>query len=247
MAILFTQPDGSDQHYDTYEEFEQAFILLKRLNGEKVPQDLLDEVKAKNGDKDTEPLQVKIDGNNFESAFREAIRDVGEELDKLSKDRTPESDEEGNDEINGEVEDDLLPVGTQVKLLSQSFCRDLQPGDVGTITDTDTGCPLELVYSVRVRSGIDGYGWVGRDGVEVVEEDSPTEFRAGDIVRATEDVVGFGGQYFTYSDGDLLEVQTGGTGALCLVKDSWKGAYVSENLANIELVCRKEDRKDIEL
>ena len=93
MAILFSQADGSEQHYDTYEEFEQAFVLIKRLNGEKVPQDLLDEVKAKYGDKEPEPFRVKIDGNNLESAIRKAVRDVGEELDKLSKDRTPVSDE----------------------------------------------------------------------------------------------------------------------------------------------------------
>lgn len=61
MAILFSQSDGSDQHYDTYEEFEQAMILMKRLNGEEVPQDLLDEVTAKNSDKDTGLLQVKIE------------------------------------------------------------------------------------------------------------------------------------------------------------------------------------------
>ena len=78
-------------------------------------------------------------------------------------------------------------------------------------------------------------------------KDSQTEFKAGDIVRATEDVVGFGGQYVSCNVGELLEVQIGGTGAMCLVKESWKCAYVSENLANIELVCRKEDRKDVEL
>ena len=133
MAIYLTDKDGSDQHFDTYAEFEQAMVLMSRIGGNKVPQDLLDEVSAKYVDK------------------------------------------------------------------------------------------------------------------EDAEEGSSTEYRTGDIVRATEDVVGFGGQYFTYSDGDLLEVQTGGTGALCLVKDSWKGAYVSENLANIELVCRREDRKDIDL
>src|SRR5699024_1048265 len=96
MAILFSQADGSDQHYDTYEEFEQAMILMKRLNGERVPQDLLDDVKEKCGDKDTEPLQVKIDGKNFESAIieevKKATRELAEELDEVAENRTPVSD-----------------------------------------------------------------------------------------------------------------------------------------------------------
>src|SRR5699024_5925133 len=93
MAILFSQSDGSDQHYDTYEEFEQAMILMKRLNGEEVPQDLLDEDKSKNSDKEIKSFQVQINGNNFESTVKEATREIAEALDEVAKDATPESDE----------------------------------------------------------------------------------------------------------------------------------------------------------
>lgn len=82
---------------------------------------------------------------------------------------------------NGEGEGEFLPVGTKVRLLSNSICGDLNTGDEGTITDTDERCPMGLVYSVRVRSGEDGYGWVRREDVEVVEDEQ--EFKVGDKVR----------------------------------------------------------------
>ena len=166
MAIYLTDKDGSDQHFDTYAEFEQAMVLMSRIGGNKVPQDLLDEVSAKYGEKDTEPLQVKIDGNNFESAFREAIRDVGEELDRLSKDRAPISDE---------------------------------------------------------------------------VEDSPTEFQDGDLVVIKES--------FRDSFGDVAErssilpVITDGLYAVIGVGT----VLIGDNLDKLQLVCRREDRKDVEL
>lgn len=247
MAILFSQADGSDQHYDTYEEFEQAFILLKRLNGEKVPQDLLDEVSAKNSDKDHKPFQVKIDGNNFESAISEevkkATRYLAEALDEVAENRTPVSDEGEDPKKASKFE-----VGDEVKVVN-NLSNGHPEGTVGVIKSvsyfSDEG---------RHSYGVDSKLWSTHeitlhhyDSELESAKDSQTEFKAGDIVRATEDVVGFGGQYVSCNVGELLEVQIGGTGAMCLVKESWKCAYVSENLANIELVCRKEDRKDVEL
>lgn len=246
MAILFSQADGSDQHYDTYEEFEQAFILLKRLNGEKVPQDLLDEVKAKYGVKEPKPFQVQIDGNNFESAISEevkkATRELAEALDEVAENRTPVSDECENTE-----KEPKFKVGDKVRVVSA------EDGTDTSYHGFRIGSTVE-VKEVYGNGKVEAYNGSFHQTLlphhckkEDVEESSPTEFQTGDIVRATEDVVGFGGNYYTYNAGELLEVQTGGSGAICLVKDSWKGAYVSENLANIELVCRKEDRKDIEL
>ena len=101
---------------------------------------------------------------------------------KLSDDLDEANDK--FDDINGEGEGELLTVGTKVRLLRPSNCGDLLPGDVGTITDTDEGCPMDFVYSVRVRSGVDGYGWVRREDVEVVEDEK--KFRIGDIVKVTE-------------------------------------------------------------
>lgn len=250
MAILFSQADGSDQHYDTYEEFEQAFILMKRLNGEEVPQDLLDEVKAKHDVKDPTTIQM-VDGDKFESAFREATRELVEALDEVAENRTPVSDECENSE-----KEPKFKVGDKVRVVSaedgtntpyhgftigsnvevKEVCRN---GKVEAHNGTFHQTLLPHHYEKVEPLG------KGANGEEV--EDSMTEFRNGDIVRATEDVVGFGGQYFECNAGNLLEVQIGGSGAMCLVKDFWKIAYVSENLANIELVCRREDRKDIEL
>lgn len=87
--------------------------------------------------------------------------------------------------INGEEvpeEDDLLPVGTKVRLLRDSSCGDLREGEEGTITGTDRGCRAGLVYKVRVRDGWRGYGWISKDGVEVAEEKT---FKVGDKVRVT--------------------------------------------------------------
>lgn len=166
MAIYLTDKDGSDQHFDTYAEFEQAMVLMSRIGGNKVPQDLLDEVKAKYGDKDPEPFKVEIDGDNFESAIREAVRDVGEKLDRLSKDRSPISDE---------------------------------------------------------------------------VEDSSTEFRNDDLVRVTES--------FRDSFGDVakinsvLPVRIDGDGRVLGVGT----VLIGDNHGKLRLVCRREDRKDIEL
>ena len=92
------------------------------------------------------------------------------------------------DEINGEGESELLPVGTKIRMLRPSNCGDLLTGDVGTITDIDERCPMGLVYSVRVRSGEDGYGWAKREDAEVVEDEHEVpekthEFEVGDKVR----------------------------------------------------------------
>lgn len=145
------------------------------------------------------------------------------------------------DELKGEGEDELLPVGTKVRLLSPSNCGDLRTGDVGTITYTDIKCSMGLVYSVRVRSGEGGYGWVGIDGVEVVKEDSPTEFRNDDLVRVTES--------FRDSFGDvakinsILPVRIDGDGRVLGVGT----VLIGDNHDKLQLVCRREDRKDIEL
>lgn len=87
------------------------------------------------------------------------------------------------DEIKAEGEDELLPIGTEVRMLSHSTCGDLRPGDIGTITDTDEGCFSGLVYSVRVlRGGAGaGHGWVKKEDVEVFE--FQTEFKVGDKVE----------------------------------------------------------------
>lgn len=240
MAILFSQSDGSDQHYDTYEEFEQAFILMKRLNGEEVPQDLLDEAKAKNSR--SEPAQFEINGQVFEDLISSAAEPLGKDANGedlyegdyvtgLEDNRYSNTDDTVVMEIVGVGESPFSEdVNIQVKIV----------GDWGRYNVISTEF---IKLSDNLDEAKERFDEL--NGVEL--EDSTTEFRSGDIVRATEDVVGFSGNYIACNAGELLEVQTGGSGAMCLVKDSWKNAYVSENLANIELVCRKEDRKDIEL
>lgn len=243
MAILFSQSDGSDQHYDTYEEFEQAMILMKRLNGEKVPQDLLDEAKAKCGGKEaTEEMTHTLSEDILELLARIDEFTSGLE-ERRTKVRTTISDEgEDPEECN------KFEVGDKVRVVD-NLSEGHPEGTIGVVDsvsyDSDEGSHS---YGVEPKSG-SPYVYTLYHGEEELESSgqTPTEFRTGDIVRATEDVVGFGEHYVACNAGELLEVQTGGSGALCLVKDYWKNAYVSENLANIELVCRKEDRKDIEL
>lgn len=238
MAILFSQADGSDQHYDTYEEFEQAFILLKRLNGEEVPQDLLDEVKEKNSDKEHKPFQVKIDGNNFESAIsekvREATRELAEALDEVAENRTPVSDECENVEKEPKYE-----VGDKVKVVN-NLSGGHPEGTVGVIESVNYDWGT-FEYEVDPKSG-SPYGCTLYHDEEDLEstKDSPTEFRTGDIVKVTE----------TFEDrhGDVAE-----RGSICEYdkwSDSWilvGSVLIEDNHDKLRLVCRKEDRKDIEL
>ena len=139
-------------------------------------------------------------------------------------------------EDDGEGEGELLTVGTKVRLLSNSICGDLNTGDEGTITDTDEGCPMDFVYSVRVRSGVDGYGWVRREDVEVVEDEK--KFRIGDIVKVTETFED------SYGDdlygGDFHRFGEPSSGRVCISSVFVDG----DNIDKIELVCRAQDRLD---
>lgn len=239
MAILFSQADGSDQHYDTYEEFEQAFILLKRLNGEEVPQDLLDEVKTKNGDKEPKPFQVQIDGNNFESAISEESRkatiELAEALDEIAENRTPVSDEVEDPEKEPKFE-----VGDKVRVVKNlSFGH--PEGTIGVISSVSYD---ELYnthsYGIEIEYGNRNIDMMFHNEDELERaEDSPTEFRTGDIVKVTETFEDSQGDE-TYR-GEILEYD-----------DDWPKPFVGlvlveDNHDKLRLVCRKEDRKDIEL
>ena len=177
MAILFSQSDGSDQHYDTYEEFEQAMILMKRLNGEEVPQDLLDEAKSKSSDKEINPFQVQINGNNFESTISEevkkATRELAEALDEVAKDATPESDEHEVTEKTHEFK-----VGDKVRVVGNNYGHLMELGEVREIKEVD---PNEPKYNLSGSSC--GY-WAGTSDIEHVH--SSPKFQTGDVVKVTE-------------------------------------------------------------
>lgn len=236
MAIYLTDKDGSDQHYDTYEEFEQAMVLMSRIGGNKVPQDLLDEVKSKYGGKEPKPFQVQIDGSNFESAIREATRELAEALDETAKDRTPVSDECENAETEPKFE-----VGDKVRIISNKDDTDIlfhrfRIGSIVTITD---------VLSIDRLDATNGdFSQVlCREHCEKIEdtEEYPTEFRAGDIVKVAETFEDSYGDAL-YS-GDLHMFGKLSSGRVCI-----SAVFVDgDNIDKLQLVCRKEDRKDIEL
>ena len=128
---------------------------------------------------------------------------------KLSDDLDEANDK--FDDINGEGERKLLPVGTKIRMLRPSNCGDLLTGDVGTITDIDERCPMGLVYSVRVRSGEDGYGWAKREDVEVVEDEievpeSEIEVEVGDKVRIVSSEDGTDTPYHYHDVGSVGKV-----------------------------------------
>ena len=241
MAIYLTNKDGSDQHFDTYAEFEQAMVLMSRIGGNKVPQDLMDEVSAKYGDKEPKPFKVQIDGKNFESAIsekvREATRELAEALDEVAENRTPESDECEVPEKSSKFE-----VGDKVKVVNN--LSDGHPeGTVGVI-DSVSYYPDEGSYSFGVdpERGSPHRLTLYHGGEELEsEKDSPTEFRTGDIVKVTE----------TFEDdlgdrtvrGNVYEYDENlGFG------EPFVGiVYLGDNADKLQLVCRKEDRKDIEL
>ena len=229
MAILISQSDGSDQHYDTYEEFEQAMILMKRLNGEEVPQDLLDEVTAKNSDKDTGLLQVKIDGVNIESAISEEVkkstRELAESLDEVAKDVTPDSDEHEVPEKEHEFE-----VGDKVRVVGNDYGHCMELGELREIKEVD---PNEPKYNLSGSSC--GY-WAGTSDIEPVN--SSPKFGTGDVVKVTEsfsDILGdraICGAVYNYDENLGCGEPFVGT------------VFLGDNIDKIELVCRAQDRLD---
>lgn len=233
MAITMTEKDGSYQEFDTYSEFEQAMVLMSRIGGNKVPQDLLDEVSAKYGDKETKPLQVQIDGSKVEEAIRKATEQLSEALDEATKNRTPESDECAVPENVPKFE-----VGDKVRVVSAEDGTD--SGYHGlTIGST---VEVEKDYGNGKIEAYDGffYQTLLPHHYEKVE-DSPTEFRGDDLVRVTES--------FRDSFGDVAEVDS----ILPVDTDETSrvigvgGVLIGDNADKLQLVCRKEDRKDIDL
>lgn len=170
--------------------FEKVEPLGKDANGE----DLFvgDMVTGINADdyyftNSTVDMEVLGEGSSFTDAEANILVRIVGELSTYRVDSSKfvklsdnlDEDKAGFGEVK--VEDELLPIGTKVRLLRHSACECLRPGDVGNITVTDKGCPTKLVYSVRVRDGRDGYGWVKKEDVEVVENEQ--EFKVGDKVR----------------------------------------------------------------
>lgn len=239
MAIYLTDKDGSDQHFDTYAEFEQAMVLMSRIGGNKVPQDLLDEVSAKYGDKEPKPFQVQIDGKNFESAIsekvREATRELAEALDEVAENRTPVSDECDNPEKAPKLE-----IGDKVKVVN-NLSEGHPEGTVGVIERVDYADGT-FVYAVDPEHG-SPYNYTLYHGEVELEysEEPPTEFQNGDLVRVTES--------FRDSFGDvakinsILPVRIDGDGQVLGVGT----VLIGDNIDKLRLVCRREDRKDIEL
>lgn len=191
--------------------YEKVEPLGKDANGE----DLFvgDMVTGINADdyyftNNTVDMEVLGEGSSFtDEEANILVRIIGEtntysvdssKFIKLSDDLDEANDK--FDDINGEGERKLLPVGTKIRMLRPSNCGDLLTGDVGTITDIDERCPMGLVYSVRVRSGEDGYGWAKREDVEVVEDEH--EFKVGDKVRVVENSHGH-----LMSIGELREIK----------------------------------------
>ena len=234
MAILFSQADGSDQHYDTYEEFEKAFILLKRLNGEEVPQDLLDEAKAKNSR--TEPVRFEINGQVFEDLISSAAEPLG-------KDANGEDLYEG-DYVTGT---EANPYGITN---SDAICEVVSYSGVRVIHSDgvrDRHCEgeyfgrIDLEEFVKLSDNLDEAKakFDELNGVEV--EDSPADFREGDLVAIKES---FGDSFGDVAKiNSILPVRINGTGRVLGVG----AVLIGDNLDKLRLVCRKEDRKDIGL
>ena len=232
--------------------------------------------------------RASIDSFEVQSErFVRLSRDLDEAMEKFAEIKSGEDPEE----------DDLLPVGTRVRILQASSCGDLQEGEEGTISWVDKGCASGLEYSVRVREGSSGYGWFRKDGVEVIEEKT---FKVGDTVKVTGNSAGHGvelgevrkitevdrdepkynlSRYLFGSwantadielvtgseepeDGDIVKVTATfkdehgdeiARGSICEYEDLGGGliflgsVVLGDNYDKIQLVCRKEDRKDIVL
>lgn len=206
MAILFSQADGSDQHYDTYEEFEQAFILLKRLNGEKVPQDLLDEVKAKYGVKESaEELtySINVDTSDLTKKLDEVITDLIEEISAETEEAEPLLTYED------------IEVGDKVRIISaESGISDTYHhhaiGRIGTVTWTadygSIGVELDGHFQVVLPDHVEKAVALGKDA-------NGEDLYEGDFVTGSGD-----SRYFYTDETVVMEVL--GDGESVLFKDA---------------------------
>lgn len=244
MAILFSQADGSDQHYDTYEEFEQAFILLKRLNGEKVPQDLLDEAKAKNGGKEG------VEGSTYTINVDTSMltEKIDEEIAKLKRAEPLGKDANGEDLFEGDyvtgVEDSQYSITSPnaiCEVESDSVVKLIQTTDeiFESRYEGESFAHIDLKDFVKLSDNLDEakakFDELNGEELEV----SSTGFRTGDIVKVT--------KTFEDSHGDKAH-----GGEILEYDDAWPKTFVGlvfveDNLDKLQLVCRKEDRKDTDL
>lgn len=285
-------------------DLDEAKAKFSKINGEEVPEEDDEprmERRFKVGDK------VRIVEDSTDGLH---VGDVGEivrvcEDNKNGYDYQVKGDRyslsmghaESDLELLKEEEDDLLPVGTKVRLLHDSACEDLRVGEEGTITMTDKGCASGLAYKVRVRDGWRGFGWLRKDDVEAVEEKT---FKVGDKVKVTGNSAGHALEIGDireihqvdseepkynlsqlrfdhwadtsdielvtdseeFEDGDLVRVtetfedehgDVVARGTICEYED-WGSSLIflgsvvlGDNYDKIQLVCRKEDRKDIDL
>ena len=195
MGIKLKTEEGAEFSFDTVAEFME---FKKQIDAEEASEESEDEIEVPESEIEVEVGdKVRIvsseDGTDTPYHYHDVGSvgkvvslqqygrievEVGGETQFLLPHHYEKVESLGKDD-NGE--DELLPIGTKVRLLRHSACEDLRPGDVGNITVTDKGCPTKLVYSVRVRDGRDGYGWVKKEDVEVVEDEQ--EFKVGDKVR----------------------------------------------------------------
>ena len=147
MAILFTQPDGSDQHYDTYEEFEKAIILLKRLNGEKVPQDLVDEVKERDSEAlEKERLTDFIIGKSKDGGMHEIVLAQGKPINFFGDDNK-ESDDDKISVGDSDSEEREFKVGDKVRVVDNSTFG-LEEGSVATVVEIDP-TDRDITYLIK--------------------------------------------------------------------------------------------------
>ena len=241
---MITNEDGTDQHFDTIEEFERAMLFMSRLSGSKPPQDLIDEVKHK-----YEPVNYsEIDGEETVG-----IEKLEESLDELSN------------SLN-DLEDTLSEQQEHLaskKGYEYSQCNEgKESGSARKVAALRDGLDVTegKVYEVESEPNYGGGDFVrivddvgdGHDlilGIEaefVDDDEGVTEYYAGDIVYVTDTIENPDSKYNVHKG--LAEIKNGSVFENSLICQ--EGVAINFKTDNIDhrdkvrLVCRAEDRKD---
>lgn len=244
MAILITDKDGSEQHFDTIEEFEKAMVFMSRLGGNKPPQDLVDEVKERYSEAlEKERLTDFIVGKAKDGGMHEIVLAQGKPINFFGDDyKESDDDKISVGDSDSEEREFKFKVGDKARVVDNSTFG-LEEGTVGTVFEIDTK-DKDISYNVKVE---DDYFYHREFDLELVEDDEETEFYAGDIVYVTKTIDGA-----IMSKGDieegLAEIVNGMVFENSLIRQgsNW-GNFKTDNIDHrdkVRLVCRAEDRKD---
>lgn len=270
MAILITDEKGNNQHFDTIEEFERAMIFMARLNGQDVPQALIDEVKAVNENAEEEETVPKILAKKDEEESVLKFK-AGDKVRVQSADYHYLEDGEvgtvtGIDKFDTHCTEGGR-VHTPYTVKTESHPTSGQSIAEHHLTAVEDELRFKVGDKVKVIANYSSGYDVGTVGVIESFDDSKWNYDYQvsapgpfDTLGHRDDELELVEEEADFRDGDVVvvtETFRDGFGDSALEGSKYivheRGGYVigvgdvliGDNVDKLRLVCRKEDRKDL--